>query len=350
MPIQAKGIATPGAADKLAPFDFERRDPRANDVHIEITYAGICHSDIHTARGDWGPALYPLIPGHEIVGHVKAVGDKVTKFKVGDVVGVGCMVDSCLSCEYCKGDDEQFCAEGFTGTYNSYERGTETPTFGGYSTDIVVREEFVLGVPKNLDEKAVAPLLCAGITTYSPLKRAGVGKGHTLGVVGLGGLGHMAVKIGAALGAEVTVLSRTAGKEADAARLGAKHFLITTDEAAVAKAAMSFDFILDTVSAKHDYSQLLGMLKTRGQMLVVGAPAEPIPVSAFSLLMKGRSITGSLIGGIAETQEMLDFCGQHGIVSDIELINGDYVNEAYERVMSSDVKYRFVIDIASIRK
>jgi uncharacterized zinc-type alcohol dehydrogenase-like protein len=235
-------------------------------------------------------------------------------------------------------------------TYNSLERDGKTPTFGGYSTDIVVKEDYVVGVPANLDEKGVAPLLCAGITTYHPLKKAGVTKGHKLAVVGLGGLGHMAVKIGAAFGAEVTVLSRTAGKEADAARLGASHFLITTDEAAMAKAAMTFDFVLDTVSAKHDYSQLLGLLKTRGQMLVVGAPPEPVDVSAFMLLFKGRSISGSLIGGIAETQEMLDFCGKHNIVSDVEVIKGDYVNEAYERMLNSDVKYRFVIDIASLKQ
>jgi len=350
MPIPVKGIATQGATEKLGAFEFERRDPNADDVHIEITYAGICHSDIHSARSEWGPAMYPMVPGHEIVGRVKAVGGKVTKHKVGDLVGVGCFVDSCRQCQYCKEGEEQYCAPGCTMTYNSLEQDGKTPTFGGYSTDIVVKEDYVVGVPANLDEKAVAPLLCAGITTYHPLKKAGVTKGHKLAVVGLGGLGHMAVKIGAAFGAEVTVLSRSAGKEADAARLGASHFLITTDEAAMAKAAMTFDFVLDTVSAKHDYSQLLGLLKTRGQMLVVGAPPEPVDVSAFMLLFKGRSISGSLIGGIRETQEMLDFCGKHNIVSDVEVIKGDYVNEAYERMLKSDVKYRFVIDIASLKQ
>ena len=348
--IPVKAYAAPDAHSSLAPFAFERRDVGARDVQIEILYCGVCHSDIHQARSEWGPAIYPLVPGHEIVGRVLQVGGAVTRFKAGDLAGVGCFVDSCRVCDNCLAGIEQYCDEGMTGTYNSHERDGKTPTYGGYSTQIVVDEKYTLKVSDKLPLSGVAPLLCAGITTYSPLRHVGVKKGHKVAVVGLGGLGHMGVKFAAAFGAEVTMLSSSPSKEADAKKLGAHHFVLTSDKEAMKKLANSFDFILNTVSATHDYNPYLNLLRTNGTMIVVGVPPEASEVPAFTLIAKRRSIIGSLIGGIAETQEMLDFCAEHGIVSDVEVIDMDYINEAYKRVLKSDVKYRFVIDLASLKK
>lgn len=341
--------AAQDASSPIAPFSIDRREPGPHDVEIEILYCGVCHSDIHQARNEWGNSIFPMVPGHEIVGKVTRVGDHVKKFAIGDLAGVGCLVDSCRECRNCKEGLEQFCENGSVGTYNAYERDGKTPTYGGYSTKIVVDESFSLKVPKNLDLAAVAPLLCAGITTYSPLRYWKVGKGHKLGVLGLGGLGHMAVKLGAAMGAEVTMLSTSAAKEADARRLGATNFVLTSDESAMSKHRNYFDFIIDTVSAPHDYNLYLGLLRTNGTMICVGAPPTPAQVSAFNLILNRRSIGGSLIGGLPETQEMLDFCGEHNIVSDIELIPIQQINEAYDRILKGDVRYRFVIDIASLK-
>lgn len=341
--------AAQDATSPIAPFTIERREPGPHDVEIEILYCGVCHSDIHQARNEWGNSIFPMVPGHEIVGKVTRVGDHVKKFSIGDLAGVGCLVDSCRECRNCQEGLEQFCENGSVGTYNAYERDGKTPTYGGYSTKIVVDESFTLKVPKNLDLAAVAPLLCAGITTYSPLRYWKVGKGHKLGVLGLGGLGHMAVKLAAAMGAEVTMLSTSAAKETDARRLGATNFVLTSDESAVAKHRNYFDFIIDTVSAPHDYNLYLGLLRTNGTMICVGAPPTPAQVSAFNLILNRRSIGGSLIGGLPETQEMLDFCGEHNIVSDIELIPIQQINEAYDRILKGDVRYRFVIDIASLK-
>lgn len=347
--IATKGYAAHSQTDSLKPWDFERREVSENDVLIDILYSGVCHSDIHQVRSEWGPARYPIVPGHEIVGRIAKVGSNVTKFKVGDFAGIGCMVDSCKECPSCKGGQEQFCEKGETVfTYNSLERDKQTPTYGGYSNKIVCTQEFVVKVSENLDLKGVAPLLCAGITTYSPLRRWKIGKGHKVAVLGLGGLGHMAVKFAASFGANVTMLSRSASKEADAKELGAHHFCNTRDAAQVKQLSGTFDFIIDTVSAPHDYDIYLGMLKTNGVQICVGLPPEPIKMNGFSLLRGNKSITGSSIGGIAETQEMLDYCAEHNIVSDIELININYVNDAYERVLNSDVKYRFVIDMATL--
>ncbi len=346
--IKAHGYAAQNAQTPLAPFTFDRRDPGEHDVAIKIDYCGICHSDIHQARGEWGNSIYPMVPGHEIVGRVTGIGKGVTKFREGDLVGVGCFVDSCRACGNCKEGLEQYCSGGLALTYNGMERDGKTPTFGGYSDVIVTDENYVLRVPANLTLDAVAPLLCAGITTYSPLKHWKVGKGHKIGVVGLGGLGHMGVKFAAAFGAEVTVISTSARKEADARRLGAHHFLVSTEPAAFAAARSSFDFILDTVPAPHDVNALLGLLRRDGTLVLVGAPEKPIEVGAFTLLMGRRSFAGSGIGGIKETQEMLDYCGQNGITSDVVVIPIQQVNEAYTRTVKGDVRYRFVIDMKSL--
>jgi uncharacterized zinc-type alcohol dehydrogenase-like protein len=348
--IQVKAYAAYDAENPLKPFQFERKDLGADQIQIDILFSGVCHSDIHTARSEWGPAIYPLVPGHEIVGRVVNVGNNVKNFKVGDLAGVGCFVDSCRKCSSCLEGEEQYCEEGMTGTYNSYERGTTTPTYGGYSTTISVDEKYALHVSEKLPLSGVAPLLCAGITTYSPLKHLNVGKGHKVAVLGLGGLGHMAVKFAVAFGAEVTMLSGSPSKEADAKKLGAHHFVLTSDKEAMASLVNSFDFILNTVSAKHSYSDYLGLLRKNGTMIIVGVPPEPSQIPAFSLIGKRRSIMGSLIGGIAQTQEMLDFCAEKGIVSEVEIIDMDYINEAYERMIKSDVKYRFVIDMASLKQ
>lgn len=342
--ITTKGYAAHSATQPLQPFSFERRDPKPGDVVIEIAYAGICHSDIHTVRGDWGPAAYPCVPGHEIVGKVVAVGKKVKRFKVGDYAGVGCFVDSCGKCASCKVHEEQFCEKHTAFTYNSTELDGKTPTQGGYSTHIVVKENYVLKIKKGLPLERIAPLLCAGITTYSPLKRFGVKKNQKVGIVGLGGLGHMGVKLAKSLGAEVTVFSTSPSKEADAKKLGAKHFVVTKDPKNFEPLAGKFDLILDTVSAKHDFTPYLASLKLGGTLALVGAAAEPNTFSAFSLIFGRKKLAGSLIGGIKETQEMLDYCARKKVYADIELIPAAKINEAYERTIKSDVKYRFVID------
>lgn len=348
--IPVKAYAAQNATTPLAPFNFERRDVGPHDVQIEILYCGVCHSDIHQARSEWGPAIYPLVPGHEIVGRVVSVGSEVRKFKAGDLAGVGCFVDSCRTCENCRAGIEQYCQVGMNSTYNSYEKDGKTPTYGGYSTQIVVDENYTLRVSEKLPLSGVAPLLCAGITTYSPLRHVGVKKGDKVAVLGLGGLGHMAVKFAASFGAEVTMLSSSPSKEADAKKLGAHHFALTSDKETMKKLANRFDYILNTVSAPHDYSTYLNLLRTNGTMIVVGVPSEASEVPAFTLIGNRRSIIGSLIGGIAETQEMLDYCAEHNIVSEVEVIDINYINEAYDRMLKSDVKYRFVIDIASLKK
>jgi len=337
------------AADKpLAPYTFDRREPGADDVEIKILFCGVCHSDIHTARNEWGGTVYPAVPGHEIVGKVTRVGANVNKFKEGDTVGVGCFVDSCMHCANCEADLENYCQNGNTQTYNAQSQDKKTITKGGYSSHIVVTQHFVLSVSDKLPLEKVAPLLCAGITTYSPLRHWGLKPGHKLAVVGLGGLGHMAVKLGASMGAEVTMLSRSKSKEKDAADLGAKHFKLTTDKDTMAELANSFDFIIDTVSAQHDYNEYLALLKTNGVMIIVGAPPQPTPVSAFPFIMGRRSLVGSLVGGLKETQEMLDYCAEHNITSDVEVISIDQINEAYDRTLAGDVHYRFVIDMATL--
>jgi uncharacterized zinc-type alcohol dehydrogenase-like protein len=333
----------------LAPLQIQRREPRPEDVQIEILYCGVCHSDIHMARNEWKQTTYPVVPGHEIVGRVTAVGNKVKRFKIGDLAGVGVMVGSCGHCPNCRKGLEQYCTiGGSVGTYSAVDRITGEITQGGYSKQIVTHEHFVFRIPSKLPLPGVAPLLCAGITTYSPLRHWKVGKGHKLGVVGLGGLGHMAVKFGAAFGAEVTMLSTSPDKEKDARRLGAQKFALTSDPAQVNKLAGYFDFILDTVSAKHDYNQFIGMLATDGVMMCVGAPPTPAEVQIFTLMGGRRSLAASGIGGVPETQEMLDFCAKHGITSDIEMIDIASINKAYERMMKSDVRYRFVIDMSSL--
>ena len=346
--IPVKGYAAQTPTTNLAPWDFERRDVGPHDVQFDIQFCGVCHSDLHQIKNDWFPGIFPMVPGHEIVGRVVKVGSEVTKFKVGDIAGTGCMVDSCRVCENCKDDLEQYCLNGNSGTYNSVEQDKKTPTYGGYSNSIVVSEDFVLHVPENLDLAAAAPLLCAGITTYSPLKHWKVGKGHKLAVLGLGGLGHMGVKFGVAFGAEVTVLSTSPSKEEDAKKLGAHHFVVTSDPEQIKAAKGTFDFILDTVSAEHDFNMYLSLLRTNGVMMCVGAPSNPAEISAFSLLGGRKSVAGSGIGGILETQEMLDFCGEHNIVSDIEMIDIKDIDSAYARMLKGDVRYRFVIDIATL--
>jgi uncharacterized zinc-type alcohol dehydrogenase-like protein len=349
MPTQIKGYAALKAKAPLVPFTFERRDPREHDVQIKVEYCGICHSDIHQARDEWGgSSTFPMVPGHEIAGHVTKVGSKVTKFKVGDAVGVGCFVDSCRHCENCERGLEQYCKEGMTLTYNGTERDGKTPTQGGYSSQIVVDENYVLRIPKNIPLDAAAPLLCAGITLYSPLMHWKAGPGKKVAIIGLGGLGHMGVKIAHALGAEVTVLSRSMSKKEDAKRLGADHYYATADEKTFEKLAGTFDLIINTVSGDIDWNAYLSLLRLDGSMVVVGIPEKPATVSAFSLIGGRHSLAGSGIGGIKETQEMLDFCAKHGIACDIEKIGIQKVNEAYERVVKGDVRYRFVIDLASL--
>jgi uncharacterized zinc-type alcohol dehydrogenase-like protein len=351
MPTTTHGYAAQSATTPLAPFSFERRDPGASDVAIDILFCGVCHSDLHTVQSEWEGTLYPCVPGHEIVGRVSAVGADVTAFKVGDIAGVGCMVDSCRQCASCTAGEEQYCeTTGFVGTYNGPDPVLGGHTFGGYSNHIVVDQGFVLKVSHDEAElAAVAPLLCAGITTYSPLRHWKVGAGHKVGIVGLGGLGHMGVKIAAAMGAEVYVFSTSPNKREDARRLGATDLIVSKDEEQMAAHANSFDFILNTVAAPHNLDPFVNLLKRDGTMTLVGVPAEPHPSpSVGGLVFRRRSIAGSLIGGIAETQEMLDFCHQHGLTADIEMIRMDEINTAYDRMVKSDVKYRFVIDMQTL--
>lgn len=343
------GYAAHSSSAPLSSFNFERRDTGPDDVKIEILYCGVCHSDIHVARNEWQSTVYPVVPGHEIVGRVTEIGKNVTKFKVGDLAGVGCMVDSCRTCDSCKAGEEQYCENVFTGTYNDPDKKSPPlRTYGGYSKAIVVDKDFVLKIPENLDLASTAPLLCAGITTYSPLRHWKVGPGMKVGIVGLGGLGHMAVKLAHAMGADVTLFTTSPSKVEDAKRLGAHHVIISKDTDAMAKEAKSFDFILDAVAANHDINAYLNMLKRDGTLVQVGAPEDPLPVQVFSLIFPRRNFSGSLIGGIAETQEMLNFCGQHNITADIELIRMDQINEAYERMLANNVKYRFVIDMETL--
>ena len=348
--MNIKAYAAYSAETPLAPFQPDRRETGELDVEIKILFCGVCHSDIHSVRNEWGGSQYPLVPGHEIVGKVTRIGSGVSKFKIVDTVGVGCFVDSCGHCRNCEEDNEQYCENGHTQTYNSYSQDKKTITYGGYSSHIVVTERFVLNVSDKLPLEEVAPLLCAGITTYSPLKHWNVKAGDKLAVLGLGGLGHMAVKIASSMGAEVTVLSRSTGKEKDAQRLGAKHFKVTTSKETMQSLAASFDYIIDTVSAEHDYNEYLALLRTNGVMILLGVPPKPSDVQAFQLIGGRRSLVGSLVGGIKETQEMLDYCAEHNITSDVEMINIDQINEAYERTLKGDVHYRFVIDMASIEK
>jgi uncharacterized zinc-type alcohol dehydrogenase-like protein len=348
--LDAIGYAVSSAKAPLAPFSFQRREPRDHDVVIDIKFAGICHSDIHQARDEWGGSQFPMVPGHEIAGVVSKIGAKVTKYKVGDKVGVGCFVDSCRTCTYCKQDLQQFCVEGMTPTYNGVERDGKTPMQGGYATIITVNEDYVLRIPENLPLDAAAPLLCAGITLYSPLHHWKAGPGKKVAILGLGGLGHMGVKIGHAMGAEVTVLSHSDKKKSDAKRLGADHFYATSDPKTFEILAHTFDLIICTVSHDIDWNQYLDLVKVDGSMVLVGVPEKPVPVGAFSMIMGRRSLAGSLIGGIKETQEMLDFCSEHNIVCDIEMISADKINEAYDRVVKSDVHYRFVIDAATFKE
>ena len=347
--IDTVGYAATSAESSFSKFSFARRDPTPNDVRIDIMFCGVCHSDLHTARSEWGGTVYPVVPGHEIVGRVVETGSAVTKFKKGDLVGVGCMVDSCQHCASCAEGLEQYCENGMVGTYNSPDKHTGGVTYGGYSKAIVVDEKFVLRVSDKLDPAAAAPLLCAGITTWSPLRHWKVGKGHTVGVVGLGGLGHMAIKLAHALGAKVVLFTTSPTKTKDALALGADEVVISKDAAAMQARRNSLDYILNTVAAPHDLDPYLNMLKRDGVMTLVGAPSSPHPSpGVFNLIMGRRSLAGSLIGGIAETQEMLDFCAEHGIVSEIEMIPMQKIDEAYERMLKSDVKYRFVIDMKSL--
>jgi uncharacterized zinc-type alcohol dehydrogenase-like protein len=347
--LQSKGYAAQSKTSGLAPFSFERRDPAAGDVVVEILYSGICHSDIHPVRDEWGGSMYPMVPGHEIVGRVTKVGSGVTRFREGDLAGVGVMVDSCRVCDNCKANEEAYCEKGFVGTYNAKGYDGEI-TYGGYSNNIVVNERYVHTISPRLEPKlaAVAPLLCAGITTYSPLRHRKVGPGKKVGIVGLGGLGHMGLKFAHSFGAEVTLFTTSAGKEADAKRLGAHQVVLSKDPDAMAKEKSKYDFILDCVSAPHDMNEYLGLLRLNGTLCQVGLPEKPLPVSAFSLINNRRSMSGSMIGGMPETQQMLDYCAEHDIVSDIEMTTVDKLNEAYDRVVKADVKYRFVIDMASL--
>ena len=351
MTMNTLGFAAQSTTSALAPYHFERRDPRDTDVVIEILYCGVCHSDLHYARNDWGVTTYPVVPGHEVVGRITQVGAKVKGFKVGDNVGVGCMVDSCQHCKACKLDLEQYCEEGFTATYGMPDRHDGMMTYGGYSERMVVSQDFVLKIPSGMDMKGAAPLLCAGITTWSPLRHWKVGPDTRVGVVGLGGLGHMALKLAKGLGAkDVTLFSRSPGKTEDAKRLGANRVIISTDEAQMASVVNEFDVIIDTVPNAHDLNPYMPTLATNGTLVVVGYLGNLDPLlNTVPLIMGRKAVAGSLIGGIAETQEMLDFCGKHGIVSDIEIIKMQEINESYERMQKSDVKYRFVIDMASLK-
>lgn len=348
--MNTKAYGTYATNKPLESMKIERRNVNKNDIEIEILYCGICHSDLHTARNEWQSANYPVVPGHEIIGKITKIGSNVSQFKVGDIAGVGCMVDSCRECENCKNDLEQFCNSGATYTYNSVDKHLNSFTYGGYSERVVVDESFVLHIPENLDLAAAAPLLCAGITTYSPLKHWNVGPGKRVGVVGLGGLGHMAIKIAKAMGAYVVVFTTSFSKVEDAKRLGADEVVLSSDADEMSKYQRSLHFILDAVSAQHDINTFLSLLKVDGALVLVGAPLDPLPVVSFSLIGGRKTFAGSLIGGIAETQEMLNFCAKHNIVSDIELINVNQINEAYERMLKGDVKYRFVIDMGSIKE
>ena len=342
--MQSKGYAVLEASKPLVPFTFTRRELRPADVAVAIEYAGICHSDIHQAREEWGPAIFPMVPGHEIAGVVSAIGSAVTKFKVGDRIGVGVFIDSCRECSSCKAGLEQYCTQGMTGTYNGYERDGKTVAQGGYSDNFVVDQDYAVKIPSNLDMAGVAPLLCAGITLYSPLKNWGAGKGKKVGVIGLGGLGHMGLKFSAALGAHTTVFSHSPSKEKDARAMGADDFVVTKDLDTLAKLPKDFDLILNTVSADMNLTPFVDLLQLDGTLVLIGLPGKPYEINTPSLLGQRRSISGSMIGGIAETQEMLDFCGKHNILSEVEVIEPGYINEAYERTVKSDVKYRFVID------
>ena len=346
--MQTRGYAAQAADKPLMPFLFERRTPGDRDVQIAIEFCGICHSDIHFTRNEWGMTTFPCLPGHEIIGRVVTVGKDVSRVKPGQRVGVGCFVDSCGTCASCKTGNENYCETGVTMTYGSVDKDGKTPTFGGYSNQIVVAEHFVLNVPENLDPAAFAPLLFAGITTYLPLRHVGVTKGSRVAVMGLGGLGHMAVKLAASFGAEVTVLSRSPEKKADAKKLGAHEFVLTSGEGALTKLANRYDAIIDTISAKHDINGPIGCLRREGTLVLIGAPPETLELSSFALIFGRRKVMGSLVGGIPETQEMLDHCGKHGITSDIELTTPERINEAYERTLKGDVKYRFVIDCAGL--
>jgi uncharacterized zinc-type alcohol dehydrogenase-like protein len=348
--LKTNAYAAHSATTPLAPFTFDRRDPGPRDVQIEILFCGVCHSDLHTVRSEWEGTVYPMVPGHEIVGRVARVGSEVSKFKEGDIAAVGCIVDSCRHCASCAEGLEQYCENGMTGTYGGVEKETGQPTRGGYSERIVVNEEYVLRVPENLDPAGAAPLLCAGITTWSPLRHWKVGPGSKVGIVGLGGLGHMGVKLAHALGAHVVLFTTSPDKVEDGRRLGADEVVISKDAEAVAKHASSFNLIIDTVAAPHNLDTFLGLLKRDGALVLVGAPGEPHPSpTVFNLIMNRRTLAGSLIGGIAETQEVLDFCGEHGITSDVEIIPIQKIDEAYERMLKGDVKYRFVIDLGSLR-
>ena len=342
-----KSYAAQSATSPLAPLNINRREVGPHDVLIEILYCGVCHSDLHQIRDEWSGSIYPMVPGHEIVGRIRKVGDNVKNFSLGTLAGVGCFVDSCRTCPSCLASEEQYCDNGLIGTYNSLDKEGK-PTYGGYSTHIVVDEKYVLHVSEKLPIEGVAPLLCAGITTYSPLRHWKIGKGHKIAIVGLGGLGHMGVKFAVAFGADVTVLSTSSSKEQDALKLGAHHFEVTSQPATLKKLKGKFDFILSTISAEHDYNQYLDLLKVNGTMVVVGAPPKPSVVNAFTIIGKRRSLAGSMIGGIKETQEMLDYCAEHQIVSDVEVIKMSQINDAYERMIKSDVRYRFVIEIASL--
>lgn len=347
--IPVKAFAAMSATTVLQPFQFERRELRPHDVLVEILFSGVCHSDLHQARDEWGGSIYPMVPGHEIVGKVIKVGSHVKKFKAGNLAGVGVMVDSCRECKPCKNFMEQYCAEGMTGTYNNYERDKVTMAQGGYSTQIVCDERWVYHVSGKLNLAGVAPLLCAGITTYSPLKYANVKPGDKVAVAGLGGLGHMAVKFAVAMGAEVTMLSTSPSKENDARKLGAHHFVLSTDKAAMKKHQSHFDVVVDAISGNHDYEHYLKLLDLQGKLLIVGLPKDEPKVNPFELIKNRRSIIGSMIGGTVETQEMLDFCAEKNITADVEVIPMQYINEAYERMLKNDVKYRFVIDMASLK-
>jgi len=350
MTLATLGYAAQSPTSTLAPFAFERRDPRPDDVVIDILYCGVCHSDLHTARNDWGWTTYPIVPGHEIIGRVREVGAAVTRFKPGDAVGVGCLVDSCRHCAPCEHGEEQYCENGFTGTYGGKDRHDGRPTQGGYSDHIVVSDRFVLKVPESLDLKGAAPLLCAGITTWSPLRHWKVGPGSRVAVVGLGGLGHMGLKLAKALGAEVTLFTRSKGKEADAIRLGADRVVLSTDPAQMAAVSGRFDLIVDTVPYVHDLNPYIPTLASSGTLVLVGFLGGLEPMLNTAPMVLGRkAVAGSLIGGIPETQELLDFCGQHDIASDVEVIRMQDINGAYERLLKSDVKYRFVIDMASLK-
>lgn len=347
MSMQILGYAAQSSQSPLAPFKFERRDPRVDDVVIQIEYSGVCHSDLHQARNDWGFSTYPLVPGHEIVGRVIAIGSSVSKYQIGDLVGIGCMIDSCRSCSACHAGLEQYCEEGNTQTYGALDRHDQRPTYGGYSQTIVCSEDFVLKVPENLDTKAVAPILCAGITTWSPLRHWNVGVGSKVAVVGLGGLGDMAIKLANALGAEVTLFTRSASKEQDAKQLGAHDVVLSTDETQMASVTNQFDLIIDTVPYDHDLKIYIPTLAISGTLVLVGYLGE-ISAHSVPMILGRKSIAGSVIGGIKETQELLDFCGEHNIVSEVEMIDMQNINEAFERMLKSDVKYRFVIDMSTL--